>query len=294
MMVLLLAAAFAQDVQVPDAPQLGSDPVRVDTFAGRSAIMPSAASFDGFRSTLAIVHVRDPLVFRTPDAADPIAVVGPVWGLHGALARAWGPWAVGVSLPVYATVGTDLHDDPPGSALGDLALDSRFVALDAASTTGVGLAVQGRVTAPLGADSVYLGQPGFTWELLGVGELRPGDAQLGVALGTRGVPEVDLVGTELNDLLVYRLQVGRALGPGGATVELLGQRQYQGFFDDPTNSPLEVLVGGWGDLRNDSRLRGALGWGVNPGIGAPLFRVVVGVGADAVSTPRGPGSAPPR
>lgn len=281
MVLALVAVAAAQQASVPVPPDLAADPNRVDVFADRSTILPSATSFSGYRSTLAVVHVRDPLVFRPADGGESVAIVGPVWGLVGALAAARGPFAVGVSLPVYATVGSDLTDDAPGSALGDVALDARFLGLDAAGPGGIGLAVQGRVTAPLGADAAYLGQPGPTWELLATGAVHLADTRLTAALGTRGVPEVELEGAALDDLLVYRLGVGQDLGPGGATLELVGQRQYQGFLDDPTNSPLEVLVGGFRAVSECTRVRGALGVGVNPSIGSPQLRLVLGVGADA-------------
>ncbi len=278
LVALVGAVASAQDPTVPVPPSLGADPLRVDLFADHTAMVPTAAGFEGFRATAAVVHVRDPFVFYPAESDEPVAIIGPVWGLYAGLARTFGPVAVGMSLPVFATVGSDLTDGKPASALGDLALDARFIGIDAKN--GLGVSGQARFTAPMGGDALYIGQPGFTWELLAVGEARLSDTSLVLALGTRGVPAVELDGAELNDLLLYRLGVGQDLGPGGASVELLGQRQYQGFLDDPTNSPLELLLSGWADLHHGRRVRGALGWGINAGIGSPQLRVVLGIGAD--------------
>ena len=281
---LLVTGAHGRTIPAP--PPLAADPTRVDPFSERTTLTPTATATTGFRGSLAAVHVRDPLVFRPASGADPIAIVGPVWGLHAALAGSRGPTALAVSLPVYASVDSDLPPDdaPPGSALGDVALDARVVGLDAGAARGLGLAGQARVTAPLGGDAAYLGQPGFTWEVLVVGELRRASTAVVAAIGTRGVPEVSLDGGDLSDPLVVRASVQQALGTGGVSVELLGHRPYRDFFDDPAHSPLEVLVGGWHAPTPDRRVRGAVGVGVNPGIGSPLLRLVVGVGADAART----------
>jgi len=275
-----LASALAQDAVVVPPPSLAADPVRPDAFSRHTSVVPDTRKFSGQRAILVASHVRDPLVFRPAGSDEVIAIVGPVWGMTGGLAWSNGPIAVAATLPAQFAIGSDLHDDRPASALGDIALDGRFVGLDATSAP-VGVSGQLRLTAPLGGDDQYMGQPGFTWELLAVGEVTPASWAICAAIGTRGVPEVEIPGQSLDDLLVYRLAVSHALATGGLTGEFLGQRQYQGFVDDPSNSPLEVLLGGWVDLDEDERhtLRGALGWGVNPGIGSPQVRVLVGVGS---------------
>jgi len=275
--IVLLGVALARDSMVAP-PALAADPVRPDPFATRTSVVPDTRSFSGHRAVLFASHVRDPLVFRPAASDEVIAIVGPVWGLTGGLAWARGPLAVAATLPAQFAIGSDLHDGRPASALGDLAVDSRFVGLDA-SEAPAGVAGQLRLTAPLGGDAQYMGQPGFSWELLVVGEVAPASWSFTAAVGTRGVPEVKIDGQSLDDLLVYRLGVARVLGEGGTTAEFLGQRQYQGFLDDLTNSPLEVVVGGWRYLDSDQRnaLRGGLGWGVNPGIGSPQVRLLVGI-----------------
>ncbi len=274
---MLLGMTLAQD-SVPSPPALNASAVRPDPFATRTHVVPSTRSFSGHRAVLFASHVRDPLVFRPDSSDEVIAIVGPVWGLTGGLGWARGPLAIAATLPAQFAIGSDLHDGRPASALGDIAVDTRVVARDA-SKAPVGVAGQLRLTAPLGGDVEYMGQPGFTWEMLAVGEVASAGWSLTSALGFRGVPEVKVGGESLDDLLVYRLGTARSVGEGGAAIELLGQRQLRGFFDELTNSPMEVVVGGWRHLdpENQHALRAGLGWGINPGIGSPQVRLLVGI-----------------
>ncbi len=269
---------------VPVPPAIAADSVRPDLFAAATTVTPDTNSFSGFRGLLFASHVRDPLVFQPVGASEPIAIVGPTTGVFAGIAGAVGPLAFGASVPVALWIQSDLSPTASGSGIGDLALDVRGLVLDGAQSP-LGVALQGRLTVPLGGADVYLGQPGVSYELLGVGSATHGDWRLSAALGTRGMPETQVGDEVLNDPLLFRLAVGHAIGPAMANLELLGQRQYKGFFEEPTNSPVEVMASGAYSASETVVLRGGLGIGLNPSIGSPSVRVLFGVGPTAAPLP---------
>lgn len=157
---LFVHAAVAADVPVP--PGISADALRPDPFAQHPVHVPDATATPGATARLYGTHFRDPLVFRPADGSEPVAVVGPVWGVHGSLSWQSTRAALAVSVPAYVSVGSDL-EDTRGSAIGDPAVDARWLLW---SHTGrVGAAAVGRLTAPLGGDGLWLGQPGWSWEL---------------------------------------------------------------------------------------------------------------------------------
>lgn len=115
-----------------------------------------------------------------------------------------------------------------------------------------------------------------------MGQISAGEWGDQLGLGTRGVPEVAVGAAAVDDALWYRAAPTRSHPFGGLSLEDTGQRQYSGFLDDPTGSPVELAIGGWLTRDDHTAVRVSLARGLNLGIGSPAVRFVVGVGAAPV------------
>jgi hypothetical protein len=225
---------------------------------------------------------RDPLRWQSPQGEE-LALLSTVAGGHFSLGLARGPARVALSLPVHAALAGDRR--ATGGAIGDPGLDLKLRALDGARG---GLAAVGRLTAPLGAAAQAAGSPGWTAEAGLCGRAQAGPAALGAQLGWRGLPAAtpagdDVLQTTYGDRL--RLGLAAGLGRGGpddpaVAVELIGERELAELGEDWRSSPAELgLSGQWSPRPGGPRLLAAGAVGISAGVGAPLFRVQVGVGA---------------
>jgi hypothetical protein len=218
-------------------------------------------------------HVHEPLVYLREDGAE-TAIVRDATTAH--LTAAWGleRFGVGLEAPVILWSSSDL-DGLRGSHLGDPALSLRAWLVDA-EERGVGLSATGRLQAPLGAASQSLGEPGWTWELglAGQGELGPVRALGNLAyLGRAGT---ELPHASVDDVL--RAGLGVAWGQDrGLSGEVVTHAALRSLAAAPFSRPAELMLGGWVTDAQGRRLRLGGSTGLNAGIGAPRFRVVVGV-----------------
>jgi hypothetical protein len=206
-----------------------------------------------------------------------------VAGGHFSLGLARGPARVALSLPVHAALAGDRR--ATGGVIGDPGLDLKLQAVEGARG---GLAAVGRLTAPLGAVDQAAGSPGWTAEAGLCGRVAAGPAAVGAQLGWRGLPAARPAGDDvLQTTYGDRLRLGLALGLGqggpddpAVAVELLGERELAEIGADWRSSPAELgLSGQWSPRPGGPRLLAAGAVGISAGVGAPLFRLQVGVGA---------------
>lgn len=199
-----------------------------------------------------------------------------------AATAAWGlgPVRLGVVAPAY--LHSTGQGERRGSILGDPSLELRV----ARSKEGLGLGAAGRVVAPLGASSQQLGQAGWSYEVTGIADYSADRFWVGANLGFRGVPQVELPDVSLDDQLLYR--VGAAWLPSetwSVSAELQGMATWSSLQSGAVGNPREILVSGHKNTET-RRLSFGAGVGQGVGIGAPRWRLVVGVGA------KSPGQTP--
>ncbi len=230
---------------------------------------------DGYTMGRAALHyVNDPLVYEGDDG-ERVDLVSGLWQLSLSAAHTRGPLRLGVDLPVYLRSNSALGGE---TGLGDVGLEARYTALDRQSAP-VGLAALVRlglatatVEAPLGSDTL-------SWELALVVDRELSDKTvLALNLGTRGLPAVKLENLEWDDQAFARLGLAHALSEDvGVSAELVGNFTY-GAAKLPEGRPAELMLGGWKRTGGGLVVRGGLGTAVTQGIGAPRYRVVLGLG----------------
>ncbi len=231
---------------------------------------------------LLLQYVDDPLVY--------VSATDEVRGLVTSLLQLdllggvnLGPLRIGAHVPVYLRTAGD--DVPVESGLGDIAGDAKLTVVDgprAPLDLGAGL----RVWAPTATVDTALGNPNLAWELTGLISRELGPVLLAANVGTRGGPPAELENIELNDAFIGRLAVGLRLSERlGLAAEGSTLLPYTEPFTNPAASPLEVLGSGWfyPSRQGNLVLRAGAGGGVTPGIGAPDFRVILGLAIE----PRG-------
>lgn len=268
-MYVWLAAAHAQsrfDGQLfrPSPDALGTTWVE-DTHVGP----------DGFATGRVFLHSAvAPVRWKGADGDVDRLVSGQV-GLDLAGAWYYRGLRLGGSLPVYGWTGGDFARSEPG--LGDLALDLKGRLLDRDDDV-IGLALMGRMLLPTASVEVPLGSTGIGWELQAIADRQWDDFTFALNLGTRGVPRSTFDDLVWNDAVFARGAVGYALvEDAGVSGELSMQTNWASA-RNPAGTPVELLGGGWGDLTDDLTLRGGVSVGLSRSPGAPLARLVVGMG----------------
>lgn len=281
MLLSLVTLAAALNPTHPDyvAPDLAADTFRPSVDAQSTWTVQDAARPAAYTARAQLWYLRSPLMWEG-DNGDPVAIVEDVAALGLGMSWGRGPVSVGASLPLY--LASDGFDGGHGAAVGDPALDARWVALTR-DKGAAGLA--GRVTAPLGAADQQLGADGFTWQLTAIGQLHPGPVQLIGNVGFRGQPQVQLTnGVTLNDQGVAAGAVSWAATPtltlsAEATVWLTWSALGQG------GVPAEGLLSAQWTTPNGALVRAGAGTGLTNAPGSPRVRLVVGVGQQGPTLP---------
>jgi hypothetical protein len=237
---------------------------------------------DGYATGRVFLHSAvAPVRWRGADGETDRLVSGQA-GLDLAGAWYYRGLRLGASLPVYAYTGGELAPDQPG--LGDLAVDLKGRLLDRDEDV-VGLSLLARMSLPTASIEVPLGSTGIGWELMAVVDRQWDDFTFAANLGTRGVPRAAYEDLVWNDAVFARLGVGYALRPDvGVSGELAMQTNWASG-RNPAGTPVELLGGGWGRLRDDLTLRGGLSTGLSRSPGAPLARFVLGMGYEPDAYP---------
>ncbi len=163
------------------------------------------------------------------------------------------------------------------AALGDLAVDGKVMLLEEADGP-LGVAVDGRLSLPTSTSANALGSPNVGWELSAVADERFADDRALVAanVGVRGGPQQALENITVDDYLTWRAGAAYDVVPRAAlSAELVGSYNLKGGQADAA-LPIEAMLGAH-LLSDDVNLRLGAGAGLTSGIGAPNWRVVLGV-----------------
>jgi len=278
MMWMLAGLAMAQDAPVTggDSPTINGQLFNPSIDAQSTVwTNDSYRAPNAYTSARAVLHyVNDPVVYVSGNG-DTTELVSGVWQMSVQGAHTRGPLRIGVDLPVYLRANGDNFGGETG--LGDLALDLKLSALDRTEKP-VGLAVAYRMGFPTASVSAPLGGDGLGWELGLIVDKEVGDNTLVAAnLGTKGVKDVTLENLEYKDQFFWRLGVGHQLNEAtGLSLDLVRHRTY-GSAGEEAGKPLEALLGGSRRVGDTPFVaRGAIGTGLNAGIGAPKYRLVFG------------------
>ncbi len=235
----------------------------------------SSAGPDGYGTARAFVQgALAPVRWTGADGETDRLVSGLVGtDLTGALW--WSGLRFGAHLPVYAWTGGELVADQPG--LGDLSLHVGGRLLDR-ERAPVGAAVLGKLLLPTASVEVPLGATATGWELTGIVDRRLGDVLVAANLGTRGVPRATFEDLVWDDQVFARIGAGYTLRDGLGTSLELGAQTNWSSGRNPAGTAAELMGGGWGRIREDLVLRGGVSVGLSRSPGAPISRLVVGLG----------------
>ncbi len=279
LLTILSAAAIAQDHPDIEMPDLNAQAFR-PTIDGRSTLWTDDASLaraGTYSLRLAMNWAHNPLVVRWSDDSTTSLVRDTV---NLDLMAGITIWRIraGLDLPLYLVSTSDL--DAGGAGLGDVAVDVRGSILAESEDAPIGLAAYGRVALPTATVDTALGNPGMGGELGLVASKQLTDQLLLAAnLGTRFLPETQLVNVEVDDQLYYRLGGGYALtDDAGVSLDVAGHLNYNQPFGNAAANPFEGLLGGWYHISDDLILRGGVGHGFTRGISSPDVRVVAMIG----------------
>lgn len=271
MIILLVSAAFAQDAfSGGDTPALNAQlfnpsiDARSTLWTNDSLLAP-----DAYTSARGVLHYANaPLVYEDTDGNITELVSG-LWQLDAMVAHTRGPLRLGLDVPIYLRGNGSSGGE---SGLGDIAADFKLSGIDRRERV-VGLAVDYRLTLPTSTVDAALGGDTIGWELGLIVDKELGDKTLVAAnVGTRGVPNVELENFEYGDQFFWRLGVGHQLNDAtGVSVDLVQHRSYGA--GDSAGRPTEALVGAHRRV-GDLVLRGGVGTGLSPGIGAAKYRLL--------------------
>jgi hypothetical protein len=270
-MLLCALAAAAAEVDIP-VPRIDVQAWRMPVDAERTAWADDTSLHDGFAGRLAVAYARDPLVWRDADG-DTVSVVQDLLGINAI--AAFSTWRVRLAadIPVYPLAGGELASSP---GLGDIAVDGKLVALDAAEAA-LGLGADIRVRLPTSTSDLPLGTGGLGWEAALVADKPAGPVRVAGNVGIRGGPTATLANTTISNQVTWRAGLGwTVVEPAGISLDAAGAVAVGGGATG-AGSPAEVLVGGWVELSEALALRAAVGRGVSEGIGAPVFRAIAAV-----------------
>jgi outer membrane protein OmpA-like peptidoglycan-associated protein len=235
----------------------------------------SAVQERKWMARLLLHYANDPLVYVYDDGErDPI--VSDV--LQGDLTAGVRIWRVrlGVDVPIYLLQSGGAGE---GFGLGDIALDGKVGILDRQKAP-IGLAIDARLAFPTATVDNALGSPNTGWEATAVVDTMLGEkAFVALNLGVRGGPAASLENIELDDFLVARLGGGYAFTDDvGAALEFAGEKSLSAEIDNAASLPLEWMVTGYGYVTPSIVVRGGFGTGLTTGIGAPDYRIALGLG----------------
>ncbi|MBW1878848.1 MAG: OmpA family protein [Deltaproteobacteria bacterium] len=228
---------------------------------------------DGTRSVRPVLHYTHlPLGYRTQEG-DWEPLVEHLMQLD--LMGAWttGPIRFGAYVPIYLR-SVDANGSRTG--LGDLAVDLRGSVVDRAEAP-VGLAFATRLSLPTTTVDAPLGNRSIGFEGETIVDLEAGPALLAFNLGYRTAKRAELENITWNDQLFARFGAGLPVSERfGVSLDLAGH--FNLFEMNRVGYPAEVLLGAWGLAAKGLTIRGGVGTGFTPGIGAPRLRVVLGIG----------------
>lgn len=279
MLMLLMSLAQAQDFSNGQAPEGLNGQLFRPSLDAKNTLWTndSLRAPNKYTFGKAMLHyANDPVVYVRNDGERTELVSG-IWQLDAMVGHTRGPVRFGLQLPVYLRSFGEAAGGESG--LGDLALDVKFTALDR-TVKPVGLALGGRVFVPTATVVAPLGNETLGWEIEAIVDKELTEKWLLAAnVGTRGVPTVELENLTWDDPIFLRGGLGYTVNPNrlGLSAEVASQFNYNDF-SNPAGRPIEGLLGFWNRLTPNLMLRGGAGAGLNSGLGAPKYRVMLGLG----------------
>jgi len=190
------------------------------------------------------------------------------------------PVRFGAYVPIYLR---SIDAGGQRTGLGDLAFDIRGT-VARREDVPVALAFAARLSLPTTTVHAPLGHRSIGLEAETIADLQAGPALLAVNLGYRTAKRVELANITWNDQLFARFGAGLPVSDRfGFSLDLAGHLNL--FEVNKVAYPAEVLLGGWGVAAPGLVVRGAVGTGFTPGIGAPRFRAMLGIGWEARPEP---------
>lgn len=275
-MLLMLSTVLAQEVTDGAVPAMNAQLFRpsIDSFTTLWTDQSLMAA-DQYTMARAMLHyVNDPVVYLGEDGSRTELVSG-LTQLNLAAAHSRNKLRLGIDLPLFLRSNGTLGGE---TGLGDIGLEARYTLLDRRGG-GLGLAPIVRINLPTTTIGAPVGNSGFGYEVGLIVDKELGDnTVLAVNVGTKGVPEIQLENVQWGDQLFIRGGVGHAFSEdAGVHIDVASHMRY-GEFSNPAARPAEALVGGWARVGDSLVLRAGAGTGLNGGIGAPKYRVVLGLG----------------
>ncbi|TVQ93500.1 MAG: PEGA domain-containing protein [Deltaproteobacteria bacterium] len=274
MIVLFLSLlALAQD-GASDLPPMNVQTFRPSIDSERTLWTDDTGVVDqGPSARMMLGYQRDPMVLRQGSSFS--SVLQDVAQAEFMGGYSYGRLRIGGYVPIIAYASGDGVGQVAG--LGDMAVDIRGTVVERAEGP-LGLAFASRVSFPTATIDAPLGAPGVGFEFSAILDGEVGPLLLAANLGARGGPGVDLPNSSVGPGFIFRTGAGYALSEGaGISLDVGGQASFAGL-NSLAGVPIEALVGGWGHLGRGWTLRGGVGRGLTPGIGAPTSRAVLAIG----------------
>lgn len=269
-MIWAIAGALAQGIPVFDVDAEGYRP---STDATRTLAVDDTQLPERWMVSATLHYQRNPFVFVDGYTEERTRIVKDALGVQIAGASRIGQLRIGATAPAYVWVTSDVADSR--SVLGDPSIDLKYAVLEGKDEP-VGFAVLGAIDVPLGAAERHLGSSGFAGRLGVAAEVSRAQfyAVLNGAIQLEGAQEV------FNTRMGSHLSMKAALGWQAAdqvAVQLEVLTRIGVLQDARQDDPMEVLLAAHRTRTGGPAPFLAAGTGLNPGIGAPALRVLLGV-----------------
>lgn len=208
--------------------------------------------------------------------------------LHVAAGRGNEHWRVGLGVPLHRMWGSDLFDDKAFVA-GDLRASLKY------RPGSAPVAVDVAYSLPLSGDSYLLGTSGGVLDATLIAGIERPNLSAGLNVGGRFQPTVTIVNEDASFDFGNHIRAQTGLGVAvwngwDATVEALSNYAPSSY----VGQSFEAMVGARRRAASGQLIRLAVGVGLGSGIGAPAFRLQVGLGqALTPAVPLTENTAPP-
>ena len=273
--VLLLTGIALAQTSGPQVPAIDAQRFR-PTIDGRFTIWTDDASrVESFRPSFRLLahYAHEPLVYTPEGSSTPDAVVKHLLQTDLVAGIGYQRFRIGAVLPVYLVATSDTEATQTG--LGDVGVDAKAVVLDGEKAP-VRIAFAGRVWFPTTTLKNALGARKVTYELTGIADRTFGDAQVGVNVGLRGGPDVQLENVRVDDYAVVRVGGGYQIVDWlAAGAEVNADVPLQN--DAADALAVEWMVNGRLQAARNLQVRAAFGTGLTKGIATPDLRALVGL-----------------
>lgn len=284
-LILLGAATLGSTARADaDLPPFDASSPLLAVDGEQAVLVPGTTTRPGFVARADLQHAHAPMVYVDGEG-ERTALIERATQLD--LSAGWG-WRrlrlEGTAPMVVLATGQDAHGQPAPSRAGlaDPALRARWSALPGGPGKA-GLAVQLGGRLPMGGATHGMGQPGPTGLAGLVVDAAPGRLWTGAQAEVAVAPQAEDRGLSLDDRLDLRAAASlRVTGEEGGGVrvglELRADTALRAPWSEGAASPTELLLTGLHARPGGLRLRIGLGAGVVPAVGAPAWRLLVGVG----------------